>query len=106
MNQEPNSENKHTILDASIKPINKQISLGQRWATTSKKAKVSIISVVAFIALLSGFLVNVEKIVFYFKPSKVFSEVPKIMVKVSNSSSNPVTISTRGDCILWFPVGI
>ncbi len=73
------------------------------WRNLSSKLKFSIISVTTIVALLAGFLTNIEKIGNFFKGQKNPPSIPNIVVKLSNSIEEGVRVSARGDFILWLP---
>ena len=91
------------IVDAVGKSITQKVIWKDRWRKLSSNAKVFLISVTTFVALLAAFLTNIEKINDFFKAEQPPASVPSIVVKLSNSSEKGVIISARGDFTLWLP---
>lgn len=75
----------------------------QRWKKLSSKAKVFVISLTTFVALLAAFLTNIDKIQNYLNSKKPSPSVSSIVVKLLNSSEDGVIINARGDFTLWLP---
>jgi hypothetical protein len=98
-----NSINEGSIVDAEGKPTKSRITWKDRWGNLSSKVKITVISVTTCVALLAAFLTNIEKIGNFFKAQAPPPSVPKIVVKLSNSSDESVIVSARGDFTLWLP---
>ena len=101
--KELNSSSERPIVDAIDKSFTHRAVWKERWGNLSSKAKVFVISVTTFVALLAAFLTNIEKIADFFKAKEPSASVSNIVVKLSNSSEEGVIVSARGDFTLWLP---
>lgn len=101
--KELNPSSGRPIVDAVGKSFTPEVIWKDRWRNLSSKAKVFVISVTTFVALLAAFLTNIEKIGDFFEGKEPSASVPNIVVKLSNSSEEGVIISARGDFTLWLP---
>jgi hypothetical protein len=91
------------IIDKTGKPFKKSHSMSGRWKNISKKMKIIIISITAFITLIATLITNLGTIEKFINSTKSNVLPPNIVVKLSNSSKVDVVISDRGDFTLWFP---
>ena len=69
----------------------------------SMRAKIISVAILAVIAGFAALLTNIETIKRHFTPSPALPSVPSIVVEVTNSSKNTISVVTRGDFFLWLP---
>lgn len=88
------------ILDPNGSPLPSYITWRQRWNAISTRVRIALISILAVIAATAALLTNLETIQ---KHLTTPPRVPPIVVEITNSSKNAISVVTRGDFFLWFP---
>ena len=99
----PNDDSQQQILGPRGNPIPSKITWRDRWKSFSKKTRVAIVAITAFIAGLAALLTNLQTIKDQVRPAQTPPNVPPIIVEITNSSKEAIDVVTRGDFFLWLP---
>ena len=84
-------------------PLPSPVTWKQRWFSVSRKARIISVTILAVIAGVAALLTNIETIKKHFTPSPASPGVPPVVVEITNSSKNTISVVTRGDFFLWLP---
>lgn len=88
------------ILDPHGNPLLSCITWRQRWNAISTRVRITLVSILAVIAAAAALLTNLDTIQ---KHLTAAPRVPPIVVEITNSSKNAISVVTRGDFFLWLP---
>ncbi len=96
----PHRQTPARVLDSSGKPVLAPVSWRERWSSVSRATRIVAVSVAAGIAAIASVLANLNTIRAFISGSP---SVPPIAIVLTNSSEVSITVSARGDFVLWSP---
>ena len=96
-------DSRKQILGPQGMPIPPRITWRDRWDSFSRKTRLAIVSLGAFVAATAALVATLQTIEDYFRPAPSPPGVPPIVLEITNSSEEPIAVAARGDFFLWLP---
>ena len=84
-------------------PLLSPVTWKQRWLAASRRVKITSVTILAIISGVAVLLTNIETIEKHFTPLPASPSVPPIVVEITNSNKNTISVVKRGDFFLWLP---
>lgn len=91
------------LLDARGNPLPERPTWWHRCKAISLWMKITFVSILAVVAACATLLSNIQTIRNYFTATPTAPKVPPIVVEITNSGKNAISILNRGDFLLWLP---